>query len=77
MTWGSTSAIARPADASLRLLAAAAIDALRGLVAGGRLKRLQLERLDGEAIGTSSQRERLGDLGFRQAYKGYLLDPAG
>jgi ATP-dependent Lhr-like helicase len=58
-------------------VAAAAIESLRGLLADGRLKRVQLERLDGEAIAASPLRERLGALGFRPAYKGYLLDRAG
>jgi len=58
-------------------VAEASIGALRGLLGDGRLKRLQLERLDGEAIAESPLRERLGALGFRQAYKGYVLDPAG
>jgi ATP-dependent Lhr-like helicase len=54
-----------------------AVDALRSLVADGRLKRLQLERVDGVAIADSPQRDRLMALGFRQAYRGYILGPAG
>ncbi len=57
-------------------VATAAVGALAGLLADGRLKRLQLERVDGVAIGDSEHRERLTGLGFRQAYKGYVLGPA-
>ncbi len=54
-----------------------AIGALRGLVSDGRLKRVQLERIDGTPIAESAFRERLAALGFRQAYRGYVLGPAG
>jgi ATP-dependent Lhr-like helicase len=54
-----------------------AVDALRSLVADGRLKRLQLERIDGAPISDSALRDRLATLGFRQAYRGYVLGPAG
>ncbi len=54
-----------------------AVKALRSLVDDGRLKRLQLERVDGMAIADSPQRERLSALGFRQAYRGYVLGRAG
>ena len=57
-------------------VAATAVGALRGLLEDGRLKRLQLERVDGEPIAESAQRTRLTDLGFRQAYRGYALGPA-
>jgi ATP-dependent Lhr-like helicase len=57
-------------------VADAAVDALRRLVVDGRLRRLQLERIDGVAIDESSLRTRLAELGFRQAYKGYVLGPA-
>ncbi len=54
-----------------------AIDALRSLVSDGRLKRVQLERIDGSSIAESPFRERLAALGFRQVYRGYVLGPAG
>ena len=54
-----------------------AVAALRSLIDDGRLKRLQLERVDGAPIGESPVRDRLTDLGFRQAYRGYVLGPAG
>ena len=56
---------------------ALAVEALRSLTDDGRLKRLQLERVDGVTIGDSPMRERLSALGFRQAYRGYVLGPAG
>ncbi len=55
---------------------AAAVGALRSLLSDGRLKRLQLERIDGDAIDQSRQRDRLVGLGFQQAYRGYVLGPA-
>ncbi len=58
-------------------IAARAIDALRRLLTDGRLKQLQLERIDGASIAESAQRTRLMELGFRQAYRGYVLSPAG
>jgi ATP-dependent Lhr-like helicase len=57
-------------------VAMATVTALRQLVDDGRLKRLQIEKVDGEPIAESSHRTRLAGLGFRQAYKGYVLGPA-
>ncbi len=57
-------------------IGAAAVEALRSLLADGRHKRLQLERVDGDPIATSPQRDRLVELGFRGAYRGYVLGPA-
>ena len=54
-----------------------AIAALRQLVTDGRLRQLQLERLNGEPIATAVDRDRLATSGFRPAYKGYVLGPAG
>ncbi len=54
---------------------AAAIAALRAVVDGSRLKRLQLERIDGAPIAESTHRDRLVELGFHQAYRGYVLSP--
>ncbi len=51
-------------------VAAAAVEALRGLLADSRFKRLQLARVDGTAVGESAHRARLAALGFREAYKG-------
>lgn len=59
-----------------RAVAASAIGVLRGLLAEGQLKRLQIERLDGLPVGESDQRGRLAELGFRQSYRGYVLGPA-
>ncbi|MFO7532666.1 MAG: DEAD/DEAH box helicase [Candidatus Limnocylindrales bacterium] len=59
-----------------RAVAAAAVAALRGLMTDGRLKRLQLERLDGEVITSSTRREQLTELGFRPGYRGYVLAAA-
>jgi len=53
-----------------------AVGALRSLVSDGRLRRVQLERIDGMPIAQSPFRSRLAALGFRQAYRGYVLDPA-
>jgi ATP-dependent Lhr-like helicase len=50
-----------------------AVGALRALLDDGRLKQLQLERVDGVPISESEQRTRLAELGFRQAYRGYVL----
>ena len=60
-----------------RAVAAAAVDALRGLLDDGRLKRLQLERVDGGPVAESAHRDRLAELGFRQSYRGYVLGPLG
>jgi ATP-dependent helicase Lhr and Lhr-like helicase len=57
-------------------VAAAAVAALRALLTDGRLRRLQLERLDGAAISASAQQERLTELGFRQGYRGYVIGAA-
>ena len=53
-----------------------AVEAMRALLDDGRLKRLQLQKVDGVAIAESPARERLTALGFRQAYRGYVLGPA-
>ncbi len=58
-------------------IAVAAVGALRWLVADGRQKRVQLERVDGEPIAASPQRDRLVEVGFRPAYRGYVLGPEG
>jgi ATP-dependent Lhr-like helicase len=53
------------------------VAALRSLIDDGRLRRLQLERVDGVPVSESPFRDRLAALGFRQAYRGYVLGPAG
>jgi ATP-dependent Lhr-like helicase len=58
-------------------VAAACVAALRALLADGRLKRLQLERVDGVPIAESERRARLTELGFHQAYRGYVLGDGG
>ncbi len=57
-------------------VARAAIEALRSLLEDGRLKRLQLGRVDGVAIAEAPLRERLAELGFRDGYRGYVLGTA-
>lgn len=54
-------------------VAGMAIETLRGLATDGRIKRLQIERVDGQPIAESEHRSRLEGLGFRQAYRGYVL----
>ena len=49
------------------------IEALRSLQVDGRVRRMQIERLDGLAMATSPQRERLVALGFRPSYRGLVL----
>jgi ATP-dependent Lhr-like helicase len=51
----------------------AAIEALGTLLADGRSKRIQIERVDGVPVAESGHRGRLEELGFRASYKGYLL----
>jgi len=55
-------------------IAARSVEALRGLLSGGRLKRLQIERVDGVPVAESEQRPRLAELGFREAYRGLVLE---
>jgi ATP-dependent Lhr-like helicase len=56
-------------------VAAAAIEALAGLLRDGRLRRLQVERIDGLTVEASPLRARLEDLGFRRGYRGLVLAP--
>ena len=53
--------------------AEAALHALAGLVADGRLRSLQIERLDGTPIAESPHRDRLTEAGFRAGYRGYVV----
>jgi ATP-dependent Lhr-like helicase len=57
-------------------IAGVAVEALRGLLSDGRLKRLQIERVDGVPVAESDRRGLLGELGFRQAYRGLVLGAA-
>ncbi len=54
-------------------VAALCVEALRSLQLDGRVRRLQIERLDGLALAASPQRERLVALGFRPSYRGLVL----
>jgi ATP-dependent Lhr-like helicase len=54
-------------------IASLAVGALRRLLADGRLKRLQLERVDGSTVAESPLRDRMDALGFRAAYRGLVL----
>ena len=54
-------------------IASLAVGALRRLLADGRLKRLQLERVDGSPVAESPLRDRMDALGFRAAYRGLVL----
>jgi ATP-dependent Lhr-like helicase len=56
--------------------AALAVEALRALQADGRVRRLQVERLDGLPVADSPQRARLIGLGLRPGYRGLVLGPA-
>jgi ATP-dependent helicase Lhr and Lhr-like helicase len=53
--------------------AASALAALRALVEDGRLRRLELDRVDGEPVAASAHRERLVAAGFRPGYRGLVL----
>jgi ATP-dependent helicase Lhr and Lhr-like helicase len=53
-----------------------ALAALNELVADGRFRSLQLERVDGEPIGQSRLRDLMAEAGFRPAYRGWALRSA-
>jgi ATP-dependent Lhr-like helicase len=57
-------------------MAEPALDALAGLVRDGRLRRVQLERVDGVAVASSPHAARLESLGFRRGYRGLVLGAA-
>jgi ATP-dependent Lhr-like helicase len=57
--------------------AAAALEALAGLVRDGRLRSLVIERVDGTPIAESAHRELLAGAGFRPAYRGWALRGVG
>jgi ATP-dependent Lhr-like helicase len=56
-----------------RETAAVAVNALRQLVADGRFRSLQVERVDGVPVGESPHSEVLGQAGFQRSYRGWLL----
>jgi ATP-dependent helicase Lhr and Lhr-like helicase len=53
-----------------------ALRALATLVGDGRMRQLQIERIDGEPVSGSGLASRLVELGFRQSYRGVVLGPA-
>jgi ATP-dependent Lhr-like helicase len=55
------------------LVAATALNALRQLVADGRFRSIQIERVDGVAVSESPRGEALAGAGFQRAYRGWLL----
>ncbi len=50
-----------------------ALSALRRLLADGRLRSLQVERVDGIAVAESPHAALLGEAGFQRSYRGWLL----
>jgi len=62
-----------PAFTSSLDAAPSALAALRALVADGRFRALQLERVDGVPVGESTHRELLAGAGFRPGYRGYVM----
>ncbi|MEX2547271.1 MAG: DEAD/DEAH box helicase [Chloroflexota bacterium] len=54
-------------------IAAQALAALRQLVADGRFRSLQIERVDGVPVAESPRAGLLADAGFQRAYRGWLL----
>jgi ATP-dependent Lhr-like helicase len=59
-----------------RATAQRALQSLRQLVADGRYRSLQIERVDGVPVGDSPHAELLGEAGFQRSYRGWLLKPA-
>jgi ATP-dependent Lhr-like helicase len=58
------------ADAAL---ADQALASLRQLVADGRFRSLQIERVDGVPVGDSPHAEALANAGFQRSYRGWML----
>ncbi|MEA2678061.1 MAG: hypothetical protein QOJ81_2202, partial [Chloroflexota bacterium] len=54
-------------------VAAAALNALRQLLADGRFRAIQIERVDGAPVAESTHATALTDAGFQRAYRGWLL----
>jgi ATP-dependent Lhr-like helicase len=59
-----------------RDVAQQALASLRQLVADGRFRSLQIERVDSIAVGDSPHAEALANAGFQRAYRGWLLKSA-
>jgi ATP-dependent helicase Lhr and Lhr-like helicase len=53
--------------------AALALNSLRQLLADGRLRTLQIERVDGVSVNDSPHAAALAEAGFRRSYRGWLL----
>ena len=53
--------------------AALALNALRQLLADGRLRSLQIERVDGVPVNDSAHASALAAAGFQRSYRGWLL----
>ncbi len=53
--------------------AAFALNALRQLIADGRLRSLQIERVDGVSVNDSPHVAALAAVGFQRSYRGWLL----
>ena len=53
--------------------AAIALNALRQLLADGRFRSLQLERVDGVPVAESAHAAALSAAGFQRSYRGWLL----
>jgi len=53
--------------------AAAALVALRGMLGEGRLRSLQVERIDGVPVADSPRAAALAEAGFQRSYRGWLL----
>jgi ATP-dependent Lhr-like helicase len=49
------------------------VDALASLVKDGRLRRVELVRIDGEPSGVSPHAQRLREAGFADGYRGLML----
>ncbi len=54
-------------------VAARALAGLRGLLADGRFRALQIERIDSVAVADSPHAAALAEAGFRRSYRGLLL----
>jgi hypothetical protein len=57
-------------------VAAAALGALRALLADGRFRELVIGRVDGLPVAESPRRPALLDAGFAPGYRGLVLRPA-
>ncbi len=56
-----------------RATAAAALNCLPQLLADGRFRSIQVERVDGAPVSESAHAETLASAGFQRAYRGWLL----